>query len=295
MFHPYTETLYLKKRYCQQILVLETLVPPSNGAKACFTCLSDLDTVLYSIWSAGPGLQKVLSEYLGKEGKETRRWGERKAGLYLVSLSVETSALTLESFCLRIHSVQVRRMELTYRAKQKGWKDWIYKWMMARPFMKRERWPIVCSNHSRKPNNNSFSNPPRMIRTWLIVDSLPYFCSASNLGPKGKSQYITLTDHLGCPAFSQPTFRVLVSTASEQGIPEAFPFFLYKTFPLICLFLNLWQKQVIWQMKVADSLTMCVHAQSLSHVQFFATPWTVARQASLSIGFSRQEYWSGLP
>ena len=27
----------------------------------------------------------------------------------------------------------------------------------------------------------------------------------------------------------------------------------------------------------------------------FATPWTVARQASLSMGFSRREYWSGLP
>ena len=31
-----------------------------------------------------------------------------------------------------------------------------------------------------------------------------------------------------------------------------------------------------------------------SHVQHFATPWTVALQASLSMGFSRQEYWSGL-
>ena len=28
---------------------------------------------------------------------------------------------------------------------------------------------------------------------------------------------------------------------------------------------------------------------------FFATPWTVARQAPLSMGFPRQEYWSGLP
>ena len=27
----------------------------------------------------------------------------------------------------------------------------------------------------------------------------------------------------------------------------------------------------------------------------FATPWTVARQAPLPMGFSRQEYWSGLP
>ena len=32
-----------------------------------------------------------------------------------------------------------------------------------------------------------------------------------------------------------------------------------------------------------------------SRVQPFVTPWTVARQAPLSMGFSRQEYWSGLP
>ena len=33
----------------------------------------------------------------------------------------------------------------------------------------------------------------------------------------------------------------------------------------------------------------------LSHVRLFATPWTAAYQASLSMGFSRQEYWSGVP
>ena len=33
---------------------------------------------------------------------------------------------------------------------------------------------------------------------------------------------------------------------------------------------------------------------TLSRVQLFVTPWTVAHQASLSMGFSRQEYWSGL-
>ena len=33
----------------------------------------------------------------------------------------------------------------------------------------------------------------------------------------------------------------------------------------------------------------------LSHIQLFATPWTVSRQAPLSMGFSQQEYWSGLP
>ena len=38
-----------------------------------------------------------------------------------------------------------------------------------------------------------------------------------------------------------------------------------------------------------------VKVKSLSHVRLFATPWTVAHQAPLSMGFSRQEYWSGLP
>ena len=38
-----------------------------------------------------------------------------------------------------------------------------------------------------------------------------------------------------------------------------------------------------------------VKVKSLSHVRLFATPWTVAYQASQSMGFSRQEYWSGLP
>ena len=33
----------------------------------------------------------------------------------------------------------------------------------------------------------------------------------------------------------------------------------------------------------------------LSHVQLFATPWTIAYQAPLSMEFSRQEYWNGLP
>ena len=37
------------------------------------------------------------------------------------------------------------------------------------------------------------------------------------------------------------------------------------------------------------------HEYMLSHVQLFAIPWTAVHQATLSIGFSRQEYRSGLP
>ena len=38
-----------------------------------------------------------------------------------------------------------------------------------------------------------------------------------------------------------------------------------------------------------------VKGKSLSRVQLFATPWTAAYQAPPSMGFSRQEYWSGVP
>ena len=37
------------------------------------------------------------------------------------------------------------------------------------------------------------------------------------------------------------------------------------------------------------------YVQMLSHVQLFETPRTLDRQAPLSLGFSRQEYWSGMP
>ena len=39
---------------------------------------------------------------------------------------------------------------------------------------------------------------------------------------------------------------------------------------------------------------MCV-CELLSHIQLLVTPWTVACHAHLSMEFSRQEYWSGLP
>ena len=39
----------------------------------------------------------------------------------------------------------------------------------------------------------------------------------------------------------------------------------------------------------------CMPAKFLSHDWLFATPWAAACQASLSMGFSRQEYWSRLP
>ena len=48
-----------------------------------------------------------------------------------------------------------------------------------------------------------------------------------------------------------------------------------------------------WWATVTGSQT--VKVKSLSRVRLFATLWTVAHQAPLSMGFSRQKYWSGLP
>ena len=47
--------------------------------------------------------------------------------------------------------------------------------------------------------------------------------------------------------------------------------------------------------KIYIRICLKVKVKSLSCVRLFATPWTVAYQASPSMGFSRQEYWSALP
>ena len=44
-----------------------------------------------------------------------------------------------------------------------------------------------------------------------------------------------------------------------------------------------------------NSAELYLCAQTLNHVQLFVSPWTVVHQASLSMEFSRQKYWSVLP
>ena len=50
-----------------------------------------------------------------------------------------------------------------------------------------------------------------------------------------------------------------------------------------------------WLNFTFDVSFLCAPVKLLSRVQLIATPWTVAYQAPPSMGFSRQEYWSGLP
>ena len=75
----------------------------------------------------------------------------------------------------------------------------------------------------------------------------------------------------------------LVSSPLFPSFPPSFSFLLPS--PSLHLFLLSFSPS-FWDI----GLDACV----LSHVQVFVTPWTVARQALLSMGFPRQEYWSGL-
>ena len=51
----------------------------------------------------------------------------------------------------------------------------------------------------------------------------------------------------------------------------------------------------IWTIKEASKTRLSEWVKSLSRVRLFVTPWTVVCQVSPSMGFSRQEYWNGLP
>ena len=64
------------------------------------------------------------------------------------------------------------------------------------------------------------------------------------------------------------------------------------------------RRTVFWALLLCSSQASCgkrsfplivLCIQLLSHVRLFSTPWTVAHQAPVSIGFPRQEYWSRLP
>ena len=58
------------------------------------------------------------------------------------------------------------------------------------------------------------------------------------------------------------------------------------------------EKQRVEMLKFRDGVLLelaVLFADHFSHVQLFVTPWTVALQAPLSMGFSRQEHWSGWP
>ena len=85
----------------------------------------------------------------------------------------------------------------------------------------------------------------------------------------------TAKSHQSCPTLCDP-IDGSPPVSSIPGILQA------RTLEWVAIsFSNAWK----WKVK----------GKSLSHVQLLATPWTTAYQAPPSMGFSRQEYWSGVP
>ena len=71
----------------------------------------------------------------------------------------------------------------------------------------------------------------------------------------------------------------------QKSLPIAISFFVCRCY----------QRKSCWKTIFATSLLLLLLLSRFSHVQLCATQWTAAHQAPLSLGFSRQEHWSGLP
>ena len=108
-------------------------------------------------------------------------------------------------------------------------------------------------------------------------ESFPGHKGGDKLGVWDRHIYIAATAKSlqSCPTLCNPI----------DGSPPGFPvlgILQARTLEWVAIsFSNAWK----WKVKV----------KSLSRVQLFTTPWTTAYQAPLSMGFSRQKYWSGLP
>ena len=115
------------------------------------------------------------------------------------------------------------------------------------------------------PSLENIENSSAM-SAFLFHSPRPFLCSISMLANAKSLQ--------SCPTLCNPMDGSPPGSAIP-GILQA------RTLEWVAIsFSNAWK----WKVKV----------KSLSHVRLFATPWTAAYQAPRSMGFSRQEYWSGL-
>ena len=93
-----------------------------------------------------------------------------------------------------------------------------------------------------------------------------YLYTAAAAAAKSLQSYLTLCDPIDSSPPGSPVHGILQARTLEW---------------IAISFSNAWK----WKVKV----------KSLSRARLLATPWTAAYQAPSSMGFSRQEYWSGVP
>ena len=113
--------------------------------------------------------------------------------------------------------------------------------------------------------------------TWKIIEINSNFNSEDIESYKETSSHPNNKKMMDKLQTNEDSWSLRTAMAGQRGNPN----FREKQAPT--------RKNRIW------SPGVCVHAQLLSCVQLFVTPWIIALQAPLSLGFPRQEYWSGLP
>ena len=108
-----------------------------------------------------------------------------------------------------------------------------------------------------------------------IFSCLQYLVTISFLPLSEYHTHAAAKSLQSCPTLCNPTD----SSPPGSGVPGILQ---VRTLEWVAIsFSNAWK----WKVKV----------KSLSHVWLFTTPWTTAHQVPPSMGFSRQEYWSGVP
>ena len=123
------------------------------------------------------------------------------------------------------------------------------------------------------------------LRAFLDISSLGTFSFSCCVGSLYSSQQIILSWSMSAAAAAKLLQSCLTLCNPIDGSPPGSPvpgIFQARTLEWVAIsFSNAWK----WKVKV----------KSFSHVRLLATPWTAAYQGPPLAGFSRREYWSGVP
>ena len=100
-----------------------------------------------------------------------------------------------------------------------------------------------------------------------------------------------------CHHFSASEFltRNIGNCECEASLPYSHNWYSTTVEKWFVFFRHLFLYWLVWQTGEKYRVCACLAACALSRVRLSAIPWTVLCQAPLSMGFSRQEYWHGLP
>ena len=130
-------------------------------------------------------------------------------------------------------------------------------------FRQEHSWTLACPHHTPSSEKQPFFLQGLDI---FLLLSFPLPRHAAAAAAKSLQSCLTLCDPIDGSPPGSPVPGILQARTLEWVASS---------------FSNAWK----WKVKV----------KSLSHVRLLVTPWTAAYQAPPSMGFSRQEYWSGVP